>query len=209
MANVPGWAVNFLQLPRSIATAALEHFSRGSVRLLRSPRRKLTAPSVKTTSCVKPWLQSCYAVAAKLSRDCCKAVTYVGLLARQKPPTNRTKKRKPQEEACRHSARKCNLTERELVLARKAAKKPLLATSKGRKASTKGSSARLSTWFSTLKQQFPSNGFSALLFYNCHHPTTLSTQKGEPRGPPLLSCFGLAVGSRWLPMPTCASSERA
>ena len=54
VANVPGWAVNFLQLPRSIATAALEHFSRGSVRLLRSPRRKLTAPSVKTASCVKP-----------------------------------------------------------------------------------------------------------------------------------------------------------
>lgn len=54
VANVPGWAVNFLQLPRSIATAALEHFSRGSVRLLQSPRRKLTAPSVKTASYVKP-----------------------------------------------------------------------------------------------------------------------------------------------------------
>lgn len=54
VANVPGWAVNFLQLPRSIATAALEHFSRGSVRLLRSPRRKLTATSVKTASYVKP-----------------------------------------------------------------------------------------------------------------------------------------------------------
>ena len=209
MANVPGWAVNFLQLPRSIATAALEHFSRGSVRLLRSPRRKLTAPSVKTASCVKPWLRSCYAVAAKLLRSCCKAVTYVGLLARQKPPTNRTKKRKPQGEASRYPARNCNLTERELILARKAAEKPLLATSKGRKASTKGSSARLSTRFSALKQQFPSNSFSALLFYNCHHPTTLPTQKGEPRGPPLLSCFGFAVGSRWLPMPTCASSERA
>ncbi len=106
-------------------------------------------------------------------------------------------------------ARNCNLTERELILARKAAEKPLLATSKGRKASTKGSSAHLGTRFSALKQQFPSNSFSALLFYNCHHPTTLPTQKGEPRGPPLLSCFGLAVGSRWLPMPTCASSERA
>lgn len=154
-------------------------------------------------------LQSCYAVAAKLLCGCCKAVTYVGLLARQKPPTNRTKKRKPQGEACRHSARNCNLAERELVSARKAAEKPHLATSKGRKASTKGSSTRLSTWFSTLKQQFPGNGFSALLFYNCRHPTTLPTQKGEPRGPPLLSCFGLAVGSRWLPIPTCASSERA
>lgn len=75
VANVPGWAVNFLQLPRSIATAALEHFSRGSVRLLRSPRRKLTAPSVKTASYVKAWAQGCYAVAAKLLCGCCKAVT--------------------------------------------------------------------------------------------------------------------------------------
>lgn len=118
-------------------------------------------------------------------------------------------KGKLEGEACRYPARNCNLTERELVLARKAAEKPLLATSKGRNASTKGSSARLSTRFSALKQRFQSNGFSALLFYNCHHPTTLPTQKGEPRGPPLLSCFGLAVGSRWLPMPTCVSSERA
>ena len=147
-------------------------------------------------------LQSCYAVAVKLSR-------MSGYLPDKSHQPTYPGKGKPQGEACRHSARNCNLTERELVLARKAAEKPLLATSKGRKASTKGSSARLSTWFSTLKQQFPSNSFSALLFYNCHHPTTLPTQKGEPRGPPLLSCFGLAVGSRWLPMPTCASSERA
>ena len=216
MANVPGWAVNFLQLPRSIATAALEHFSRGSVRLLRSPRRKLTAPSKvapkppeKAYSPLHKNSKLRKTMTAKLLRGCRKAVTYVGLLARQKPPTNRTKKRKPQGEACRYPARNCNLTERELVLARKAAEKPLLAISKGRKASTKGSSARLSTWFSALKQQFPGNSFSALLFYNCHHPTALSTQKGEPRGPPLLSCFGLVVGSRWLPIPTCASSERA
>ncbi|MBR2250507.1 MAG: hypothetical protein IJ844_08405 [Prevotella sp.] len=67
---------------------------------------------------------------AKLLRGCCKAVTYVGLLARQKPPTNRTKKRKPQGEACRYPARNCNLTERELVLARKAAEKPFLPLQK-------------------------------------------------------------------------------
>ena len=146
-------------------------------------------------------LQSCYAVAVKLSR-------MSGYLPdKSHQPTEQRKESRREKPAA--TRQKTAISERELVLARKAAEKPLLATSKGRKASTKGSSARLSTWFSTLKQQFPSNGFSALLFYNCHHPTTLSTQKGEPRGPPLLSCFGLAVGSRWLPMPTYASSERA
>ena len=147
-------------------------------------------------------LQSCYAVAAKLSR-------MSGYLPDKSHQPTYPGKGKLGGEACRYPARNCNLTERELVLARKAAEKPLLATSKGKKASAEGTSAHRKARFSSLKQRFQSNGFSALLFYNCHHPTALPTQKGEPRGPPLLSCFGLAVGSRWLPMPTCASSERA
>ena len=197
------------RLGRKLSPTAPEHCYSCLGALLQRLRKVAPKPPEKAYSPLRKNSKLRKAMTAKLLRGCCKAVPYVGLLARQKPPTNRTKKRKPQGEACRYPARNCNLTERELVLARKAAEKPLLATSKGRKASTKGSSARLSTWFSTLKQQFPSNSFSALLFYNCCHPTTLSTQKGEPRGPPLLSCFGFAVGSRWLPMPTCASSERA
>ncbi len=197
------------RLGRKLSTTAPEHCYSCLGALLQRLRKVAPKPPEKAYSPLHKNSKLRKTMTAKLLRGCRKAVTYVGLLARQKPPTNRTKKRKPQGEACRYPARNCNLTERELVLARKAAEKPLLAISKGRKASTKGSSARLSTWFSALKQQFPGNSFSALLFYNCHHPTALSTQKGEPRGPPLLSCFGLVVGSRWLPIPTCASSERA
>lgn len=197
------------RLGRKLSPTAPEHCYSCLVALLQRLRKVAPKPPEKAYSPLRKNSKLRKTMTAKLLRGCCKAVTYVGLLARQKPPTHISGKRKPQGEACRYPARNCNLTERELVLARKAAKKPLLATSQGRKASTKGSSARLSTWFSTLKQQFPGNSFSALLFYNCCHPTTLPTQKGEPRGPPLLSCFGLAVGSRWLPMPTCASSERA
>ena len=139
------------RLDRKLSTTAPEHCYSCLGALLQRLRKVAPKPPEKAYSPLRKNSKLRKTMTAKLLRGCCKAVTYVGLLARQKPPTHRTKKRKPQGEACHYPARNCNLTERELVLARKAAEKPLLATSKGRKASTKGSSARLNTWFSTLK----------------------------------------------------------